>query len=123
MEPTWVQVAIQLLTLLIAGGIAWGVVKTKLADIEKEITANTARVAAIERDFTAWQKLRSKDVVTVADCARIQTGCQQAVLQKLEGLKNDFSDYRRVAETNWRNIASTVGVVCTKLEVKPPEWK
>lgn len=123
LQPVWVTVAIQLLTLIIAGGISYGMTRAKLSSNEKEIVALQAKMAEIEKDFNLWQRQRLSSVVTLEDCGRVQHACKESICKKIDSLDNKMEHYIRGAETNWRTIALTIGRLCEKLEIQSPSFK
>ena len=123
MTPVWVQIFLQVLTLIVAGGISYGITRAKITSHEKDIVALHAKLAQLEKDFHVWQKQRSATVVTEDDCNRVQNACQRTVCGKIETLTNGLSEYMRVADANWKNMAGVIGQFCVKLEITPPKWE
>jgi hypothetical protein len=123
LQPMWITVAIQLLTLFVAAGISYGMTKMRLVTNEKEIMLLKKEVSQIQLDFQKWQRDRLSSVITGTDCEKMQTVCQQAISRKVDDLTIKLDTYIRVAQMNWQHLAMLTGAICHKSEIDPPELK
>ena len=122
-QPVWLTVLIQILTLVLAGGISYGMTRAKLVGHEKEIVALQAKMMQIEKDFNVWQRQRATTVVTLEDCNRTQHTCKDHICGKIDILSNKMETHTRTVEANWRTMALTIGRLCEKLNMAPPDFK
>lgn len=123
LQPVWLTVIFQALTLLVAAGISYGMTRAKLSTNEKEIAALKRDVAAMQLDFQKWQRDRTKSVVTGSDCTRMQATCRESICRKIDNLSIKMDSYTQTAQTNWQNLAMVIGAICQKLDIDPPELR
>ena len=123
LQPMWITVAVQLLTLLLAAGISYGMTRAKLSTNEKDIVALKRDMARIQADFQKWQRERLPTVVTGVDCEKMQSTCRQSICRKVDNLSVMLDTYTHAAHANWQNTALFIGAVCGKLNIDPPELK
>jgi hypothetical protein len=122
-QPAWITVAVQLLTLLVAAGISYGMTRAKLSSNEKQIIELRRDVTQLQLEFQKWQRDRTKSVVTGDDCTRMQATCRESICRKIDNLTVSVDSFRQVTQTNWQNLAIVIGAICQKLEIDPPELR
>lgn len=121
--PLYVHFAVEGAGLLIAAAVAYGVVKTKLAKVEKDLLSIRKDLASFNKELATWKQERVSIVVTDEDCAKIQKVCRQQVCGKIEQVGNVMNEYVKANNTKWQEVATLLGAICTKMEIKLPDWK
>ncbi len=123
LQPMWVTLVVQILTLMLAGGISYGMTRAKLSTNEKAIVALQAKMAQIELDMQIWQKQRLATVVTDEDCGKMQGICKDSVCKKIDELSCKFDTFTTASHLNQQSMALVIGAVCSKLDIPLPELK
>lgn len=130
LEPMWITVAIQLLTLIVAAGISYGMTKARLASHEKDIASlrtesDKIRLDSekIRTDFERWKRERLHSIMTEKDCEQLQLKCRTSICGKIEKLSEKFDLYTLNAQANAQRNAMFIGAVCDKLNIPVPEIK
>lgn len=123
LQPMWVTIMVQMLTLIVAGGISYGMTRAKLSSNEKEIVKLQAKMAEIEKDFAIWQRQRLTSVVTSADCDKSQLGCRDALCKKIDELGTKFDTYTKASNATSQSLALVIGAMCQKLNIPLPELR
>ena len=123
LQPMWVTVIVQLLTLIVAAGVSYGMTRTRLSQNEKEIAILHTKLAEIEKELSVWQHQRLTSVMTIDDCEKMQHICKDSVCKKIDTLTSKIDNYTQTAQVNWQNIAMVIGAICNELKIDPPELK
>lgn len=121
--PAWAHFLIEGSGLLVAAAVAYGVVKTKIAKIEKDMIAIRKDLVRIQSDLSDWKQARLAMVVTDEDCKRIQLQCRQQVCTRVEEMNTVTNEYIKSNNSKWTQVATLLGAICQKMEIKLPEWK
>lgn len=109
--------------LLVAAAVAYGVVKTKIAKIEKDLIGIRRDLVKIQSDLSDWKQARLTMVVTDEDCKRIQLQCRQQVCTRVEEMSSITNEYIKSNNSKWNQVATLLGAICQKMGIKLPEWK
>ena len=121
LQPLWVTIVVQLLTLLVAAGIAYGMTRAKLSTNEKEITVLRKEVTQLQLDFQKWQRERLPSVVKTSDCHDMQVNCRSSICGKIDTLTRKLDTYTLAAQKKDQQLALVIGAICQKLEIDLPE--
>ena len=130
LQPMWMTISVQLLTLFIAAGVSYGMTKARLSSNERDIVALTAQIVKIETDFQKWQRERFSTVVTMSRCGEMQTNCKSTIIEKIDKLSTKVevfvtatAAYNATVISNDHRLAIVIGAICQKLEIPLPELK
>lgn len=121
LQPMWVTITVQLMTLLIAAGISYGMTRAKLSSNEKDIIALKKEIAQIQAEFQKWQRERLPTVVTTPDCTRMQADCKASICGKIDMLSRKIDDFVKKETREDKQLALVIGAICQKLDIHLPE--
>jgi hypothetical protein len=125
-EPTsatwWLHVLLEVVGIGIAIGIAWGIIKTKVSTLERDM-----------EEFQEYKIISDEfhgTVMTKEDCEKKQTSCQRLVLNRLDSFTQSINDVGQQVQSSttentskWQHVATVLGAICQKLEIPFPKWK
>lgn len=121
LQPMWVTITVQLMTLLIAAGISYGMTRAKLSSNEKDIIALKKDIAQIQTEFQKWQRERLPSVVTQPDCTRMQADCKASICGKIDSISKKIDDFMKKESKEDKQLALIIGAICQKLDIHLPE--
>jgi len=121
LQPMWITVVVQLLTLLVAAGISYGMTRAKLSTNEKEITALRRDLTQLQLDLQKWQRDRQSSVVTSANCHSMQADCRASICGKIDTLTTKLDNFIGVEQKKDQQLALVIGAICRELKIDLPD--
>jgi len=118
----WLHILLELGGIAVAVGVVWGIIKTKIDNIEGDI--------GTLKTFHQQQEEFMGSVMTKEDCLREQETCQAHMVERLDHFGEKIDNVGSKVETSinnntgkWHQVATILGAICQKLEINLPNWK